>query len=142
VLLRNHWFIKLRIDPIVALSILVIIGGFFILRGASWLLLLPNSMQGEVPKIILVGVLIFLFSKIHIVGTLAKYSIEAGKRSFCLYAFHYPILLIFNFLIEPDDKTSMTLYVFLATSTTLCITELTYRYIDRPSTDWAKKLRA
>jgi peptidoglycan/LPS O-acetylase OafA/YrhL len=140
VLLRNQWFIKLKIDPIIALSILVIVGVFFILKGASLLLLLSYSIEGEVPKIILVGLLIFLFSKIQISGSLGRYSIEAGKRSFCLYAFHYPILLIFNFLIEPDNKTTMTLYVFLAISTTLGITELTYRYIDRTSTGWAKKL--
>ena len=141
IFLRNQWIVVLKVRRSVCFLFVITVAIFYVLHGASWLLALPYSVEGEVSKLIAIGALIFFLSKIRITGSLAKFSAEAGKRSFCLYAFHYPVLLIFNYFIEPNNKISMLFYVLLSTVVTLCLTEFTYRFIDIPSTKQSQRLR-
>ena len=137
VLLRNEKIVNLRINK--KLVKFVLTSGFvvYIAIGATWLVNVPDSIRSEFITIGFVSCLIILASQISITGVAGKVSVAAGKRSFCLYAFHYPVLLVVNYFIRPNNSSSMVMYVFLSISITIVLTEFTFRLIDAPSTKWA-----
>lgn len=137
VFLRHRFFVKLQINKIL-LSILLFAGlTFYIAKGATWLVNVPRSLGSEILILCFVSSVILILSKISIHGSGEKFSIELGKRSFCFYAFSYPVLLVFNFLIKPHNNLTLISYILFSIVVTVILTEVTFRYIDRPSTIWA-----
>jgi peptidoglycan/LPS O-acetylase OafA/YrhL len=60
-------------------------------------------------------------------------AIALGKRSFCLYAFHYPVLLVFNYFLDPSTVGQFVLYCVLSIASTAIVSELSFRLLDLPS---------
>lgn len=139
VFLRNRFFVELQVNRILS-SLLLFVGlVLYVAKGASWLVNAPDSLGNEILILCLVSSVILILSKISIQGLGETVSIDLGKRSFCFYAFHYPVLLIVDYIIKPYDNLSLMLYIFLSIVATLILTELTFRCIDKPSTKWAAK---
>lgn len=121
--------------------LLIMCGTLYTLKGATWLVGLPNSLTSDLYKLFLVSALIFLLSRIKTSRKFAKVAVGFGKRSFCLYAFHYPILLAVNYFIQPSTNLSFALYVLLSLIGTIFCMEIAYLKIDRPSIAKSRRIK-
>ncbi len=139
ILLRNEKILRIRVSRFFVNFILIISTVYYLLVGARQIKILPDTFIGEIW--IAVGMFLFLFllSRFQINPNLSKLAIALGKRSFCFYAFHYPILLVFNYFLAPSTGTRFTLYCALSIAATCIATELSYRLIDIPSTAAARR---
>jgi peptidoglycan/LPS O-acetylase OafA/YrhL len=141
ILISNEKVRSLYPHSRVSLLIIFVGGVFYIFRGATWLVDLPGDIASDMYKLFLVSFLIFLLSRIEISKKLAKYAIACGKRSFSLYAFHYPILLAMNYFIQPATLLSFAIYAILSLIGTFACTEFAYRFIDHPSIAASKRVK-
>ena len=139
VLLRCDYFKNHGISTLKASLLSILLIGYFSFFGAKQILDLSASITGELAKLFIVAFALFLVSNIELRGRITEIAIGLGKRSFCIYAFHYPILLIFNYFIQPSTNTQMYLYLLMCTICTMVISELTFKFIDVPATKWSKK---
>ena len=122
-----------------AISILGTI--WFLSFGAHQILSLPMTMFGEITKLLIITIILFLVSKTEIHGSWRKACLAAGERSFCLYAFHYPVLLGFHYFLQPSDCRSLSLYFICSTLVTVLVTEITFRLVDKPAHKLARNYR-
>ena len=139
ILLRNEKILKIRIRRFFVNSILIIATLYYFLIGARQIKILPNTFIGDICIILGMFLFLFLLSHFHINPNLSKMAIALGKRSFCLYAFHYPILLVFDYFLDPFTNVQFALYCVLSITSTCIATELGYRLIDIPSTAAAQR---
>ncbi len=139
ILLRNEKLLKIKIRRFFVNSILLIATLYYLLIGARQIKILPNTLIGDICLILGMFLFLFLLSRFQINTNLSKLVIALGKRSFCLYAFHYPILLVLNYFLAPTTGTQFALYCALAIASTCIATELSFRLIDIPSTSAAQR---
>jgi peptidoglycan/LPS O-acetylase OafA/YrhL len=121
-------------------NLLILMGIWFLSWGAYQILELPNSSSGEIAKLLLVSSIIFLVSKVEIRGKWAELSIKLGERSFCIYAFHYPVLLAFHHFFGPHNLQGLILYFTSSIFFSFLLAELAYRVLDKPSHRIARNL--
>lgn len=106
---------------------------YYLIFGARQLLALEYDLAGEITKLLIIAVLLFSISKAQIPANLVSACVALGKRSFCIYAFHYPVLLVLNYLIHPRSHLEFSIYILASIGLTICISEAAYRLVDRPS---------
>lgn len=133
VILSSSALKTFKIKPITASYLLLALFIFYLVIGATWVLDLPSSLLGEVVKTFIVASLISLTSCCEMRDSTGRFASAMGKRSFCIYAFHYPILLAFNYLLTPTTSLQFMLYLFVCIAGTIVISECAYRLIDKPS---------
>ena len=112
---------------------------FYVLIGAKQLLALPYNLRGELTKILIVATLLFFVSKIEFSRKIEQISTFLGKRAFCFYAFHYPVLLVTNYLVHPISGKQFLLYVFCSIPISVVIAELAFRFVDEPSIERSRR---
>jgi peptidoglycan/LPS O-acetylase OafA/YrhL len=134
ILTKSNYVSRIQVRSIYGVATLGLVGILYLYQGATWILGLPYSVYGETQKLFMIGLLIIIVSSVKLEGALAKNAIALGKRSFCIYAFHYPLLLIFNFLIRPETGVQFSLYLALSLISTFAVSEIAFRVIDLPST--------
>ena len=139
ILLRNEKILRIKVRRIFVNSILLSATVYYLLIGAGQIKIWPNTLIGDVCLILGMFLFLFLLSRFQINPNLSKLAIALGKRSFCLYAFHYPVLLVFNYFLSPSTGTQFALYSGLSIASTCIATELGYRLIDIPSTAAAQR---
>ncbi len=133
ILMKSNVVSRIDLKNIYGLTALGLAGIFYVYQGATWILGLPHSVYGEAQKLFIIALLIVIISGIKIGGIFAKIATALGQRSFCIYAFHYPLLLIFNFLIRPETGVQFGLYLALSLVSTFVVSEIAFRFIDLPS---------
>lgn len=133
VILSSGALTTFKIKPITASYLLLALFIFYLFIGATWILDLPSSILGELVKTFIVASLIFLTSCCELRDSTGRLASAMGKRSFCVYAFHYPILLAFNYLLTPTTSLQFMLYIFFCIASTIMISECAYRLVDKPS---------
>lgn len=132
ILLRTSRVQELHVNQKLVRWLISFFSLYFVSAGANLLLLLPRNMMGEAVKFCVISLTLFLVSKLKLPARLELACIELGKRSFCLYAFHYPVLLVFNYLVHPENVREMFIYVALSSLSAISLSEVAYRVIDRP----------
>lgn len=132
VLLRSNIFFK-RATSGNARGLTILSFLYFVFFGARQILELPFTVAGEVAKVFIIGLTLFAVSRVEINGKLAEISVRLGRRSFCIYAFHFPVLLISNYFIQPGNIGGFIAYATLSILGTAFISEFAFRFIDSPS---------
>lgn len=112
---------------------------YYLFFGARQLIALDYDLVGETTKLLVISLLLFSISKARIPSSFVEVCIALGKRSFCIYAFHYPVLLVLNYLIHPKSHFEFSTYILASIGLTFCISEVAYRLIDRPSMQMAMR---
>ena len=133
IFLRSDQVRKIQVPQTLNRVALILIGFWFITIGAYQILQLPNSLTGEISKLTLVSIIIFLASKIEVREKWLKPLNALGERSFCLYAFHYPVLLAFQHVINPSNTPNLVVYLICSAIGSFLLAEFAFRYIDRSS---------
>jgi peptidoglycan/LPS O-acetylase OafA/YrhL len=133
ILLNSPVFYKIRLKASLINFTLLVAVLYYFVSGAKQLLALEYDLTGETIKLVIISLLIFSISKAQIPPSFAGACVALGKRSFCIYAFHYPVLLVLNYLIHPKSHLEFSTYILASIGLTVCISEVTYRLIDRPS---------
>lgn len=139
ILLRNKKVLRISISRIVVNLVLISTLVYYLLFGARQIKILPNTLTGDICITFGMFLFLFLLSRVQINQKITKVAIALGRRSFCLYAFHYPILLVFNYFLAPSTGSQFALYCALSIASTCIASELGYRLIDIPSTAAAQR---
>jgi len=133
IILRNQKFNQIKINRSF-INVFFIFGTiYYLILGASQISALPNNFAGEIYSMVGCALLLILFSRFHVKPKRVKIAIALGKRSFCLYAFHYPVLLVFNYFLDPSTVGQFALYCVLSIASTAIVSELSFRLLDLPS---------
>ena len=114
---------------------------YYLLLGARQIVNLPSTFSNEIFRIIGITALLFLISKIQMSPKKTKVAIALGRRSFCLYAFHYPVLLVFNYFLAPETLIQFAVYCLLSSVSAAVVSELAFRLIDRRSIEASQHRR-
>jgi len=101
--------------------------------GAREIAKLSNIIISDLVRLLVIGFLLFIVSRVILTPQLSRFAIALGKRSFCLYAFHYPVLLFFNYFLDPTTVSQIFVYCALSVVCTAFVTEICFRLIDSPS---------
>lgn len=131
--LNSAVFHKIKPKASIVNFTFLVAGFYYLIFGAKQLLALEYDLAGEITKLLIISVLLFTISKAQIPASLVSACVALGKRSFCVYAFHYPVLLVLNYLIHPKSHLEFLIYVLASIGLTICISEAAYRLVDRPS---------
>lgn len=114
---------------------------WFLSFGAYQILKLPMTLFGEIVKILFIAITLFLVSRTEIRESWRNACFAAGERSFCLYAFHYPVLLGFHYFIQPSGYKSLSIYFLCSILVSGLVTEITFRLVDKPAHKLARNYR-
>ena len=133
ILLSSEVFRRKRPNRYLTATFFVIALPYFVLIGAKQILALPYSVRGELSKILIIATLLFFVSKIELSGKIEGISTFLGKRAFCIYAFHYPVLLVTNYLVHPVSSNQFLVYIFCSIPISVGIAEIAFRFVDEPS---------
>mgnify|MGYP000054668028 CR=1 FL=1 len=138
ILLRNEKICSIKLNKIF-LNLILSAGIFYyVFTGARAIVEPSEAIEGNLVKMLGIGCLLFVVSRISLNLHLSRISIALGKRSFCFYAFHYPVLLFFNYFLDPITSSEFFVYCALSVLCTAFATEIGFRLIDRPSIAIAK----
>ena len=133
ILLSSPFFKNMTIHQFRIRVLVIFLCIFYIFFGAAAILQIPSNIFGEVYRLFIVCILLLLYSQLDISQRFHSITEALGRRSFAIYAFHYPVLLIANYYIRPATSITFALYVILSISMTFLISEFAYRYIDEIS---------
>jgi peptidoglycan/LPS O-acetylase OafA/YrhL len=134
VLLSSPTFKKIKIDQKFLKIFVLFTIFFYIFFGARVLISQSNVLSGELVRLGTVTVLLFTFSRTTLPIKVQAISEWLGRRSFTLYAFHFPILLIFDFIIKPNNWLTFLCYLISSAFCSVAAAELAFRFIDAPAT--------
>ena len=140
VILSSNALKGLKIKSPLASYLLIALFLLYLLIGATWVLQLPTSILSELIKISIVSLLIFLASCCEPRDSSRRLITALGKRSFCIYAFHYPILLAFNYLLAPTTGFQFLIYLICCLTGTAVVSECAYRLVDKPSMKYSASI--
>ena len=134
VLLNSERVRNVRFNNYLVAASISAVAIYYVFDGASRLLAIPNNFWGELMKIVLISLAVFSLSQVEVHGRAEQIFIALGKRSFCLYAFHYPVLLVVNYFVQPKSALEFSVYAIISILVSIATAEFTFRCIDLPST--------
>jgi len=85
--------------------------------------------------------IVLFFSSLNLSSRLKAFSHFLGARTYSLYAIHYPILIFISLGAKDAMPKNPFIYILFTSFIIILATELTYRFIERPSLDLSRKIR-
>lgn len=133
IILRNQKILEIKINKGVVNVFFICGTSYYLFIGANQISALPNTFAGEIYSMLGCAFLLILLPRTYVKPKHAKIAIALGKRSFCLYAFHYPVLLVLNYFLDPSTVGQLAFYCVLSIASTAIVSELSFRLLDLPS---------
>lgn len=139
IFLRNERICQLRMSR--KFKGLILFAGilWYFSIGANEISKYSNSLGANLFRLFGIGFFLLVVSQVRLNSRFNKIAVVLGKRSFCLYAFHYPILLFFDYFLDPATGIQFFIYSALSIGFTALLTEVSFRLIDQPAIARAKR---
>ena len=90
---------------------------------------------------IFVVCLLLLFSTFNLKGKSLAFSEFLSSRTYSLYAVHFPLLIIMSRIFVSVNQVNPFVWIFTMTALILIVTEIAYKFIERPSLALSRSFR-
>lgn len=90
---------------------------------------------------IFVVCLLLLLSTLNLNGKSLAFSEFLSSRTYSLYAVHFPLLIIMSRIFVSVNQVNPFVWIFTMTALILIVTEIAYKFIERPSLALSRSLR-
>jgi len=91
--------------------------------------------------IIFTSSVIVFFSTVNLRSDFKNICFFLGSRTYSLYASHFPVLIFCTKVFSSLGNLHPFVYILILTSLILGVTELTYRFVEKPSLEYSRKVR-
>ena len=115
---------------------------FYLIFGARIIRVLGYSYIGFTVKLTLIAIIFYFVMKMKVSKRCGVFFTALGKRSYVFYAIHAPIIQLENYLFQPRTISSLGLYLLALVTTSLLVTEVVYRLIEKPAIKFSARIRA
>ena len=90
---------------------------------------------------IFVVCLLLLASTLNLKGKFLAFSVFLSSRTYSLYAVHFPLLIIMSRIFTSVNQVNPFVWIFAMAVLISIVTEITYKFIERPALVLSRSLR-